>query len=61
MKPIDKEIAKHGSQSKGRILTIEEHYIEGGIKEAICSALSEEKNLVITGIAVNSIPKSGSP
>ena len=42
-------------------MVIEEHFPEGGIKDAVCSALSEEKGLVITGIAVDSVPKSGSP
>uniref|UniRef100_A0A8C7DK44 Transketolase n=1 Tax=Oncorhynchus kisutch TaxID=8019 RepID=A0A8C7DK44_ONCKI len=45
----------------GRIITVEDHYREGGLGEAVLSAVGEEPGIVVTRLAVNRIPRSGKP
>lgn len=60
IKPLDeKTIKKIAKNSGGKIITVEDHYSQGGLGEAIASALLKEK-FDINILAVNQIPKSGS-
>jgi len=60
VKPVDKELILGAARScNGKIITVEDHYPEGGIGEAVAGALSEEMGIVIKKLAVNSIPYSG--
>lgn len=60
IKPIDKQgIIKHATEVGGRILVIEDHYPEGGIGEAVISAVAEETNICVKHIAVREVPRSG--
>ena len=44
VKPLDKEtILKAAIQSSGNLITVEDHYAEGGIGSAVSEALSGEK------------------
>jgi transketolase len=62
VKPIDKEgIIKNANECGGRILVVEEHYYEGGIGEAVCAAVSQERNIIVKHIAVPRVPRSGTP
>lgn len=62
IKPIDKAaIIAHAKEVGGRILVVEEHYYEGGIGEAVLSAVAEERNIIVKHIAVPRVPRSGSP
>ncbi|XP_018322655.1 transketolase-like protein 2 isoform X2 [Agrilus planipennis] len=60
IKPIDKDaIIKHGREVGGRIITVEDHYSEGGIGDAVLSAVAEERDFVVKKLAVTEVPRSG--
>lgn len=62
IKPIDqKAIIENAVQTGGRIVTIEDHYPEGGLGEAVLSAIAEHPNLILKKIAVKEVPRSGKP
>ena len=61
VKPLDIEtIKKVAKTSNNNIITVEDHYLEGGIGEAIASALACEK-FCIKNLAVTKISRSGTP
>ena len=52
-------LKKAGNITKA-IITVEDHYIEGGIGEAVRSALAAY-NIPVYSLSVKKIPKSGNP
>jgi transketolase len=60
IKPIDAATLKKAADETGVIVTIEDHYPEGGIGEAVASALAEQGARVFS-LAVRKKPKSGKP
>lgn len=61
IKPLDiKTIRAVAQQSQSRIVTVEDHYPEGGLGEALCSALIND-NIHIEQCAVTHLPRSGKP
>jgi transketolase len=62
IKPIDKKLLiEHAIRVGGKVVTVEDHYPEGGIGEAVASALSDTPNVSIKRLAVNALPRSGTP
>lgn len=62
IKPIDKEaIIKNATETGGRIITVEDHYPEGGIGEAVLSAVAEQRDILVKVMAVPKVPRSGPP
>lgn len=62
IKPIDAEaIIKNAKEVGGRVVTVEDHYPEGGLGEAVVSAVSLERNIVVKKLAVSTVPRSGPP
>uniref|UniRef100_A0A8C8RME3 transketolase n=1 Tax=Pelusios castaneus TaxID=367368 RepID=A0A8C8RME3_9SAUR len=62
IKPLDKAtILEHARATKGRIITVEDHYPEGGIGEAVSAALVGEPGITVTRLAVSHVPRSGKP
>jgi len=62
VKPLDSEaIIANAKECGGRIMTVEDHYPEGGLGEAVLSAVAEEKNITVKKLAVNEVPRSGPP
>lgn len=62
VKPIDKEgIINHALECNGKIVTVEDHYFEGGIGEAVMSACVANSKIIIKQLAVSKIPRSGPP
>jgi transketolase len=60
IKPLDLSgILQNASESNSTVLTVEDHYIHGGIKDSISSCLGEFEKITVHGIGVNEIPKSG--
>ncbi|XP_072522220.1 transketolase [Salminus brasiliensis] len=60
IKPLDaKVIMDHARSTRGRILTVEDHYYEGGLGEAVCSTLVNESGFVLQRLAVPHVPRSG--
>ncbi len=42
IKPLDEELVVQAARETGRVVTVEEHSIIGGLGSAVCDALSEE-------------------
>ncbi|KRZ74923.1 Transketolase [Trichinella papuae] len=62
VKPIDKRtLAEQAKRVGGKVLTVEDHYPEGGIGDAVASALAEYSDIKLTSLAVNALPRSGPP
>nr|XP_012223618.1 PREDICTED: transketolase-like protein 2 isoform X1 [Linepithema humile] len=62
IKPIDAQtIIKNAKEVGGKIITVEDHYPQGGLGEAVQSAVSLEKNIIVKKLAVQDIPRSGPP
>ncbi|XP_047547817.1 transketolase [Lutra lutra] len=62
IKPLDRNLILESARAtKGRILTVEDHYYEGGLGEAVCSALVGEPGITVTRLAVGKVPRSGKP
>lgn len=62
IKPLDKAaVLENAKETGGRVLTVEDHYLEGGIGEAVLAEFAEEKDLIIRRLGVKEIPRSGSP
>ena len=60
IKPIDKETVNDAAQSTKAIVTVEDHFAEGGIGEAVRSALGSVVAPVYS-LAVRKMPMSGKP
>jgi len=61
IKPLDAAtIISVAKLSKNKIITVEDHYPEGGIGEAVLSAVRNE-NIAIQSLAVGRLPRSGKP
>ncbi len=61
IKPIDAEGVRAAARATGgRVVTVEDHYAEGGLGDAVLNALAGEPNTV-TKLAVGDIPRSGKP
>lgn len=53
IKPLDKELVAASARKTGKVITVEEHNIVGGLREAVCSALSEEYPVPVKRIGIN--------
>lgn len=61
IKPVDKDtLLKSAEQTHNTILTVEDHYPEGGIFDAVCSAVASH-GVKVHSLAVNEVPRSGTP
>lgn len=61
IKPLDVETLLRASSETKAIITVEDHYPEGGLGEAVAVALVGKGNTPVIRLAVNKLPKSGSP
>lgn len=60
IKPIDTDgIIQAAKKSYHRVLVIEDHYAEGGLGDAVLSAISEQDNIRTKKVAVREVPHSG--
>ena len=53
IKPIDEEMVLEAAKKCGKIVTVEEHSIIGGLSEAVCAVLSEKHPTPVKRIGVN--------
>ena len=59
--PIDRATLLDSAQAtRGRILTVEDHYAHGGLGDAVLSAVGAE-GIVVHKLAIRAIPRSGKP
>src|SRR6266536_1386255 len=63
VKPIDVETLRDAAEAtQGRIVTVEDHWPEGGIGEAVLSAFADaDERPRVTVLAVREMPGSGKP
>ena len=55
IKPLDEELVVAAAKKTGRIFTVEEHSIIGGLGAAVCETLSEKCPTKVTRIGVNDV------
>ncbi len=60
VKPLDLKTLKKAMKETGIIITVEDHHIEGGLGEAVASALAPYAGTVEC-LAVRKMPRSGKP
>jgi transketolase len=60
VKPVDISTLTQAASDTGAIITVEDHFAEGGIGEAVASALASRLSPVYS-LAVRKMPKSGKP
>src|SRR5262249_28660953 len=62
VKPIDKETLHRAAQeTKGRLVVVEDHWVEGGLGDAVLEAFSGSpiQDLTVIKLAVRKMPGSG--
>ncbi|MCL1832556.1 MAG: transketolase family protein [Oscillospiraceae bacterium] len=52
IKPIDAEIIAKAAKETGRIITVEEHSVIGGLGDAVCSVLAEAGSVPVKKIGI---------
>ena len=55
IKPIDRELIVRAAKETGKIVTVEEHNVVGGLGEAVSSVLSEEFPAPVRKIGINDV------
>jgi transketolase len=62
LKPVDAETIRVAARETGAIITVEDHWPEGGIGDAVLEALADEQpHPVVVKLAVREMPGSGTP
>jgi transketolase len=62
IKPIDTETLRAAAEATGRIVTVEDHWPEGGLGDAVLAALADaEERARVVKLAVFEMPRSGKP
>ncbi len=60
VKPIDAAIMGAARATGGRIVTVEDHYFDGGLGDAVLNAVAGER-MEVSKLAVRGVPRSGRP
>lgn len=55
IKPLDEELIVKSAKKTGRVVTVEEHSIIGGLGSAVCDALSENAPVAVFKIGVRDV------
>lgn len=55
IKPLDKELVISAAKETGKVVTVEEHSVIGGLGSAVCDVLSEEAPTKVLKIGVNDV------
>jgi len=62
VKPIDADTLQAAAEATGRIITVEDHFPEGGLGDAVLAALAEkDEHPHVLKLAVREMPRSGKP
>jgi transketolase len=62
IKPIDAETLQAAAEATGRIVTVEDHFPDGGLGDAVLAALAQNGDHArVVKLAVNDMPRSGKP
>ncbi len=58
VKPLDGAgVQEHAAACGGRVVTVEDHYPEGGLGDAVLAALATCRNVVVRKLAVTGVPR----
>jgi len=60
VKPVDVATLRRAAAETGAIITVEDHFAEGGIADAVRTSLSKHP-VAVHSLAVRAMPKSGKP
>lgn len=62
IKPLDRATILNAARATGgKILTVEDHYYEGGLGDAVAGELASEPDIRVWKMAVGEVPRSGKP
>lgn len=62
IKPLDAEGLRRGAaECGGLVLTVEDHFVEGGLGDAVCAVLAESGGARVRKLGVTELPHSGRP
>ena len=61
VKPVDEETVRQAAADTGAIVTVEDHWPEGGLGDAVLAALAEVDGVRVRKLAVTEMPGSGKP
>jgi transketolase len=62
IKPIDTDALQAAAEATGKIVTVEDHFPEGGLGDAVLAALAErDERPQVLKLAVQEMPRSGKP
>jgi transketolase len=61
VKPVDAETLRQAAEDTGAIVTVEDHWPEGGLGDAVLGALADVENVRVRKLAVEIMPGSGKP
>jgi transketolase len=62
IKPIDADTLQAAAEATGKIVTVEDHFPEGGLGDAVLGALAEhDEHPRVVKLAVREMPRSGKP
>jgi transketolase len=62
IKPIDAETLREAAEATGRIVTVEDHWAEGGLGDAVLDALADADDRPrVLKLSVREMPTSGKP
>ena len=53
IKPLDEELIVEAAKETGKVVTIEEHSVIGGLGSAVCDVLSEKAPTKVLKIGIN--------
>lgn len=52
IKPLDIELVRKAAKETGKIITVEEHYINNGLGSLVTDAVADMKNVVVKRLGV---------
>lgn len=55
IKPLDKELILYAAEKTGKVVTVEEHSVIGGLGSAVCDCLSENRPTPVLKIGVQDV------
>ena len=55
IKPLDEELIISAAKETGRVVTVEEHSVIGGLGSAVCDVLSEKAPTKVMKIGINDV------
>ncbi len=53
--PLDEELVRNSAQKTGKVVTVEEHYMNGGLGSIVTEALSDSKEVTVKRLGIPNI------